>query len=112
MTAGIVSYGVAVYQCVCVHVCVNQQTKNGSGDISCSIDHRISGCEYFRRVNCSTESGKSRLHNSTAIIAGIAAGVIPSHMASSLVQCGFVTTSSRLCTCYTSLGVVEFCVID
>jgi len=29
-----------------VYVCVNKP-ESGSGDTSCSMDHHVSGCEYF-----------------------------------------------------------------
>ena len=52
--------------CVTVCLCAYQLTKSGSGDMSCSVDRHISGCEYFGRCLyvftfvCFAESAKSR----------------------------------------------------
>ena len=35
--------------CLCVCVCINKP-ESGSGYMSCSLDHHISGCEYFSLV--------------------------------------------------------------
>jgi len=50
LPAAIATAGIVFNASVCVSVCVSKKPKSGSGEMSCSVDHHVSGYKYIGMV--------------------------------------------------------------